>query len=96
MNKYDDAAAMLAAPITDEALADAEVDRAPRKSSTLLSVRMATSLAERLFAEADRRGMPPSTLARELIEASLDDTERAPVVNLADVHRAIDSVAKSA
>jgi predicted DNA-binding protein len=65
-------------------------------ATVVQSVRMRADLARRLFAEAARRGVAPSQLMRELIEAGLDDTEKAAVVNLADVHRAIDQIAKSA
>jgi hypothetical protein len=94
MSNYDEAARLLAERITDKTLVGAEVDREPRKTSFVLSVRMLAGLAQRLFAEAERRRVIPSQLNRELVEAGLSATDKAATVNLADVHRAIDSLTR--
>jgi predicted DNA-binding protein len=71
-----------------------EVLDEPRKVSLVQSVRMNADLTRRLFTEAERRGVTPSQLIRELVEAGLDETEQSAMVNVADVHRAIDSLSR--
>ena len=71
-----------------------EVVDEPRNVSFVQSVRMSADLTRRLFKEAERRGITPSQLIRELVEAGLDETEQSAMVNVADVHRAIDSLSR--
>jgi predicted DNA-binding protein len=66
----------------------------PQKVSFVQSVRMNADLTRRLFKEAARRGVTPSLLIRELVAAGLDETEQSAMVNVADVHRAIDSLSR--
>jgi predicted DNA-binding protein len=83
--------------------AEVEPDR-PRGASVVHSTRMSRELTERLFAEAARRGVTPSELIREYVEAGLDaaadadaDAENTVVtVRLADLHRAIDTAVRRA
>ena len=71
-----------------------EVVHGPRKVSLVQSVRMNPDLTMRLLKEAERRGVTPSQLIRELVEAGLDETEQSAMVNVVDVHRAIDSLTR--
>ena len=77
----------------------AEVDQRRRPVSVVHSVRLPATLSERLEAEATRRGILPSNLIRELVEAGLapavsDDT--TVTVRVADLRRAIDTVVQHA
>ena len=71
-----------------------EVVNEPRNVSFVQSVRMSADLTRRLFKEVERRGITPSQLIRELVEAGLDETEQSALVKVADVHRAIDSLSR--
>ncbi|NEE03832.1 ribbon-helix-helix protein, CopG family [Phytoactinopolyspora halotolerans] len=70
----------------------AEVRREPRKATVVHSVRMSRNLTERLHQEAERRGVTPSEVIRDLVDAGLSSAERSPTVRLADVHRVIDTL----
>jgi predicted DNA-binding protein len=76
----------------------AEVVREPRPVMVVHSARIPGELSERLEAEATRRGITPSALIRTLVEEGLRQAaEDATVtVRLADLHRAIDTVAQRA
>ena len=72
-----------------------------RRGVTMVhSIRMSHELTEQLFAEAQRRGITPSELIREYVQgglnraSSIDDT--TVTVNLAELHRAIDTVVRRA
>ena len=58
----------------------------------------ATGGSSPLEAEATRRGVTPSALIRQLIEAALNTPQEdaTVTVRLSDVHRAIDTVVKPA
>jgi predicted DNA-binding protein len=90
MNKPDEAEAALQTRIgPDDKL---EVDDRPRKVTLVQSVRMSQDLTMRVLNEAERRGITPSQLIRELVEAGLNTNDKAAAVNVADVHRVIDSL----
>lgn len=55
---------------------------------------MSRELTERLFAEAERRGVTPSEVIRDLVEAGLSTGDQSATVRLADVHRVIDAPAQ--
>jgi hypothetical protein len=92
MSKHDDATEALAAPVRDDMTA--EVDREPAESSTVVSIRMPTALAQRLFLEAERRGVKPSAAGRDLIEDGLAAGEAEGTVEVADVRRALNALAR--
>jgi predicted DNA-binding protein len=94
MSKRDKALAALDGPLD---WAGADVDDRPRNVQVVQSVRMPRDLTERLAAEAQRRGITPSDLVRELVRAGLDEIDQAGnvVVNLADLHRVIEGAIKS-
>jgi predicted DNA-binding protein len=80
-----------------QALADTDwtetaVERERRPVSVIHSVRFPAEVSERLEAEAERRGLTPSALVRELVEAGLSDIndDTTVTVRVADLHRAID------
>jgi hypothetical protein len=72
----------------------ATVDREPRPVSVVHSVRFPADLSKRLEAEADRQGVNPSVLIRDLVAAALVAAEQdeTVTVRIADLHRAIDLV----
>ena len=76
----------------------ATVEREPRPVSVVHSVRFAAELSERLEAEAQRRGLTPSALVRELVETGLAPiAEDATVtVRISDLHHAIDAALRRA
>ena len=81
----------------EEALAstdwsNATVDRGPRQVSVVHSARFPEELSRKLAAEADRQGVTPSVLIRDLVAAALVANERdeTVTVRVADLHRAID------
>jgi predicted DNA-binding protein len=76
----------------------ATVERERRPVSVIHSVRFPTELSERLEAEATRRGLTPSALIRDLVDAALTGTpdEATVTVRVADLHRAIDSALRRA
>ncbi|BCJ34536.1 hypothetical protein Athai_20390 [Actinocatenispora thailandica] len=76
----------------------AQVERAPRRASTVFSVRLPAELADWLAGEADHRHVTPSAVLRELVAtaaraASADSTV---TLRLSDLHRAIDALAHPA
>jgi macrodomain Ter protein organizer (MatP/YcbG family) len=91
MNTFDKANAEL----EDRNWSTAEVHKRTRKSSVVHSVRMPHELTERLVREAQRRGVTPSEVIRDLVDAGLASAERSPTVRLVDVHRAIDSLTQT-
>lgn len=90
MTKFDKANVAL----EDRDWSDATVETEPRRAGVVHSVRMSRDLTERLFVEAQRRGVTPSEVIRDLVDAGLMASERSATVRLADVHRAIDSLTK--
>ncbi|MEV0733410.1 hypothetical protein [Polymorphospora sp. NPDC050346] len=85
----------------DEALdsrdwSGAEVETNESRGSVVHSTRMSRDLTERLFAEAERRGIRPSVLVREYVEAGLAAAAGSETVTIRlDVlHRAIDTAVK--
>lgn len=74
----------------------ARVEDRPRPASVVHSVRMSRDLTERLFAEAERRGVTPSEVIRDLVEAGLTAADESATVRLADVHRVINALASRA
>ncbi|WP_047892779.1 hypothetical protein [Micromonospora sp. RV43] len=97
MSTFDEANAAL----ESRDWSNAQIDTArPRGVSIVHSTRMSHHLTERLFAEAERRGVTPSELIREYVEAGLnateDGNEETVTIRLADLHRAIDTAVKRA
>jgi predicted DNA-binding protein len=72
----------------------ATVDDKPRTPTIVQSVRMPRDLVEKLFTEAERRGVTPSQLIRDLVEAGLTelDEDATVTVRVSDLRRAIESV----
>jgi predicted DNA-binding protein len=92
MSTRDDAAASL----ESRDWAGAVPVEGPRTPSIVQSVRMPRDLTERLLGEAQRRGVTPSELIREFVEAGLTDVDESATVRLADVRRVIDTLAARA
>jgi predicted DNA-binding protein len=92
MSKFDEANAAL----QDRDWSGAQVDDRPRTVTVVQSVRMPRELTERLLAEAQRRGVTPSEVIRDLVEAGLNAVDESVTVRLADVRRVIDALAKKA
>ncbi len=92
MSKFDDATAAL----DDRDWSSAQVDDKRRTATVVQSVRMPRELTERLFAEAQRRGVTPSEVIRDLVEAGLSAIDESATVRLADVRRAIEALAHRA
>lgn len=57
---------------------------------------MPRELTERLFAEAQRRGVTPSGVIRDLVEARLSQIDESATVRLAGVRRTLDALPKRA
>ncbi|HEX5541874.1 MAG TPA: ribbon-helix-helix protein, CopG family [Micromonospora sp.] len=89
MSKFDEATAAL----NSRDWSSTQVEDRPRSASVVHSVRMSRDLTERLFAEAERRGVTPSEVIRDLVEAGLSAADQSATVRLADVHRVINSLA---
>jgi hypothetical protein len=92
MSERDEAMAALAARV--DAGFVGEIDREPAPSTTVVSIRMPTTLAQRLFLEAERRGVKPSVAGRDLIEDGLNASEAEGTVQVADVRRALNALAR--
>jgi predicted DNA-binding protein len=92
MKKYDESVAAL----EDRDWSDAQVETRATEPQIVQSVRMPRELTERLYAEAARRGTTPSQVIRDLVEAGLAEINESTTVRLADVRRAIDSLAAHA
>ncbi|GAB1646606.1 CopG family transcriptional regulator [Krasilnikovia sp. MM14-A1259] len=92
MSKHDDAIAAL----EDRDWSGAQVDNRPRAATVVQSVRFSRDLTERLLAEAERRGVTPSEVIRDLVEAGLTTVDESATVRLADVHRVINTLAQRA
>jgi len=89
MSKFDDANAAL----QNRDWSNAQVEEKPRTVTVVQSVRMPRALNERLLAEAQRRGVTPSEVIRDLVEAGLTATDESATVRLADVRRVIEALA---
>jgi len=89
MNKFDDANAAL----QNRDWSSAQVEDKPRTATVVQSVRMPRELNKRLLAEAQRRGVTPSEVIRDLVEAGLTAADESATVRLADVRRVIDALA---
>lgn len=75
----------------------AQVEDRPRGGASVVqSVRFSRELTERLMVEAARRGVTPSEVIRDLVEAGLSKVDESATVRLADVRRVIDALAKRA
>jgi predicted DNA-binding protein len=92
MSKFDESNAA----IESRDWSDATVDQRPRGVSVVQSVRFSHELTERLMVEAARRGVTPSEVIRDLVEAGLSDVDDSKTVRLADVRRVIDALASRA
>jgi len=70
----------------------ATVDREPQPVSVVHSVRFPAALSKKLEAEADRQGVTPSVLIRDLVSAAFlaQEQDETVTVRVADLHRAID------
>ena len=70
----------------------ATVEREPRPSSVVHSVRFPAELSRKLEAEAGRQGVTPSVLIRDLVAAALlaAEQDETVTVRVSDLHRAID------
>jgi predicted DNA-binding protein len=89
MSKVDEANAEL----ESRDWSGAQIVEKPRAVSVVQSVRMPRELNERLLAEAQRRGVTPSEVIRDLVEAGLTAADQSATVRLADVRRVIDALA---
>jgi hypothetical protein len=89
MSKFDDANAEL----ESRDWSGAQIVEKPRTASVVQSVRMPRDLNERLLAEAQRRGVTPSEVIRDLVEAGLTAADQSATVRLADVRRVIEALA---
>jgi phosphoserine aminotransferase len=89
MSKFDDADAAL----QNRDWSGAQVEEKPRSVTVVQSVRMPRELNERLLAEAQRRGVTPSEVIRDLVEAGLTAADESATVRLADVRRVIEALA---
>ena len=80
--------------LTSTDWSNATVDREPRQVSIVHSARFLAEMSKRLEAEADRQGVTPSVLIRDLVAAALAAAEQdeTVTVRVADLHRAIDVV----
>ncbi|MEV0841456.1 hypothetical protein AB0I55_18105 [Actinocatenispora sera] len=76
----------------------AQVERAPRRVSTVFSVRLPAELADWLAGEADHRHGTPSTVLRDLVAAAARTahSDSTVTLRLSDLHRAIDALAHPA
>jgi predicted DNA-binding protein len=92
VSKFDEAAAAL----DSRDWSGAEVEDRPRGVSVVQSVRFSRELTERLMAEAARRGVTPSEVIRDLVEAGVRNIDESATVRLADVRRAIEALASRA
>jgi predicted DNA-binding protein len=92
VNKFAEATAAL----QDRDWSAAQVDDRPRTATVVQSVRMPRELTERLLAEAQWRGVTPSEVIRDLVEAGLNAVDESVTVRLADVRRVIDALANEA
>jgi hypothetical protein len=96
MSRFDEAAAAL----DSRDWSGAVVEDRPRPVSLVQSVRMSRELTERLFMEAQRRGITPSELIREYVQAGLDAAaageDTTVTIRLAALHHAIDVAVRRA
>jgi len=92
MGKFDESAAAL----ENRDWSEARVDERPRAVSVVQSVRFSRDLTERLMVEAARRGVTPSEVIRDLVEAGLSNVDESVTVRLADVRRVIEALAQRA
>jgi predicted DNA-binding protein len=92
MNKFDKDDAAL----DSRDWSSATVEDRPRGGSVVQSVRFPRDLTERLMAEAARRGVTPSEVIRDLVEAGLADVDESTTVRLADVRRVINALGTKA
>lgn len=76
----------------------AEVEQGPRPASIVHGVRLSPETSDKLLAEADRRGITPSALLREIVDKALDERgdDDLVVLRRADLLRAIDTIAQRA
>jgi len=89
MSKFDDANAAL----ESRDWSGAQVQEKPRAATVVQSVRMPRELNERLLAEAQRRGVTPSEVIRDLVDSGLTAADQSATVRLADVRRVIEALA---
>ena len=84
--------------LADTDWSGAEVAKESQPAMSVYSTRLPRNVAKPLEDEATRRGVTPSALIRQLVEAALARAaEDATVtVRLSDLHRAIDTVVKPA
>lgn len=74
-----------------------EVDRDERPATIVVSVRLPADLADVLAGEAERRGVKPSLVLRDLVEGLRPaDAEETVTLRRSDLHRAIDQALGSA
>jgi predicted DNA-binding protein len=92
MSKFDEASAAL----EERDWSGARVDERPRTVTVVQSVRMPRELTERVFAEAQRRGVTPSEVIRDFVEGGLAAVDESATVRLADVRRVIEALANKA
>lgn len=73
---------------------NAEVVDQPRPASTVYSVRLPDGVSQQFEAVASERGITPTKLIRELIDAAIASPREGQVVTLRveDLHRALDAV----
>jgi predicted DNA-binding protein len=96
MTKFDDSFDDSVAALENRDWSGAQAETRTTEPQIVQSVRMPRDLTERLFAEATRRGTTPSQVIRDLVEAGLSEVNESATVRLADVRRAIESLAARA
>jgi predicted DNA-binding protein len=92
VSKHDEAMAAL----ENRGWSGAQMETRASEPQVVQSVRMPRELTERLFAEAARRSTTPSRVIRDFVEGGLAEVDESVTVRLADVRRAIESLAHRA
>ncbi|HWG99281.1 MAG TPA: hypothetical protein VNV66_08160 [Pilimelia sp.] len=78
--------------------AGATVETAPAAASVVYSTRLDADLARRLVAQAERRGIKPAALLRELVAQGLpayETNDDEATVRLADLRQAVQTLART-
>jgi hypothetical protein len=74
-------------------LTGAVVDHTPDRVDFVRQVSLPADLAERLLAEADRRGVTPDEAIRDLVAVGLAFADDSRTIRLADAYRALADLA---
>lgn len=98
-SKVEQALEVLDEPITENNIEQFEVETTPGQAKVVMSTRFDPRLTDRIVAEAHRRGVRPSDVVRDLVEAGLnrtEDNDSTVTVRLSDLHRAVDAAVRRA